>query len=699
MLNRAGRDAHLLASPPRCAALALVIVGLAAQAGAALAAPPPLARPPRQVAGTEGARPARLPRDGGPPRVKPPGAPATPTIDRGAYVESLVRRARARGLARAPIWLRLGHWRSSFWHSGHRSEVDGASLFLSPRGARDPAAELDATLRGFFAPAPADPDRHAVCRFPARLQWLHAQLGLDLARIQVRDCPGFRRYLDLLRPRAITLVFSSYYLARAASAFGHTFMRVQKQDQLATEERRQLLDMGIDYGATVNTDNAVVYALRGLIGSFRGHFKRLPYYYKVREYNDYESRDLWEYELDLRPDQVMMVTSHIWELGHTWFDYYYLSENCSYHILGALEVADPRIHLIDHISNPVIPSETVKALYRNPGLVRRVTYRPSLETQFKARVRGLSRVLLGAVERLAADPEARLDGLDDQKRIAALDAAANLVNMRFADEIVFQPGSDGSRRKQRLLERRAAIHLPSAELEVAPPWRKAPHLSHGSRRFGFGLGSSSDRDVYGRLSFRLALHDMADPPDGYPDLIAFEFLPLALRFPSSGDAPVTLEEFYLLRIRHLNEWTRFNRRPSWNIRAGVRRLTEDECSGCMMGEVAGGGGWGKTFFDGRISFLATVDTMAAWGPRVGGVGDSGFRLGVGPTASLRTVLARRMVLLLAGDWFWLPEQERDAIWSASATLRTGITASSAIDLEVMTRPGEPSAHLSWLLYF
>ena len=25
----------------------------------------------------------------------------------------------------------------------------------------------------------------------------------------------------------------------------------------------------------------------------------MPYYYKVREYNDYESRDLWEYELEL----------------------------------------------------------------------------------------------------------------------------------------------------------------------------------------------------------------------------------------------------------------------------------------------------------------------------------------------------------------------------------------------------------------
>jgi hypothetical protein len=695
MLTRAGRDARR-ASPPRRAVALVLLVGLGGAARAAAAAPPPLPRPRSQVAGTEGKQPAPPPRQDA-PRATPPASTQAPAD--AAYVEALVRRARARGLARAPMWLRLGHWRDSFWRSGYLSEVDGPELFLSPRGRRDPAAELDATLRGFFAPAPRDPDRHAVCRFPARLAWLNGQLGLDVARIQVRDCPGLRRFIDLMRPRAITLVFSSYYLGRAASAFGHTFLRVEKQDALATEERRELLDMGVDYGATVDTGNAVVYALRGLTGMFRGYFKRLPYYYKVREYNDYESRDLWEYELDLRPEQVMMVVAHIWELGHTWFDYYYLSENCSYHILGAIEVADPSIHLLEHISTPVIPSETVKALYRNPGLVRRVTYRPSLETQFRARVRGLSGAVLRAISRLAADPEASLDGLGEEQRIAALDAAADLVDMRFADDIVFDPRSEARRRKQRLLERRAEIHVPSAELEVAPPWHKAPHLSHGSRRLGLGVGGTTDGDVYGRLSFRMALHDMADPPDGYPDLVSFEFLPATMRFATGGDAPFLLDELYLLRIRHINEWTRFNRRPSWNLRGGVRRLTEDECDGCMMGEIAGGGGWGDAFFSGRLAFLATIDTLAGWGPRLGGVRDSGVRLGVGPSASLRAIVAPRTALLFTGEWIWLPEQERDAMWSASTTLRTGVGTGSAIDLQLVARPGESSANLSWLLYY
>ena len=717
MLTSAGRDARDRATSPRHRPrLAWLLPAL----GACLFAPGAGAAPPPGVVSRSSSvgavDPGRVPDDG-PPRATPPGAPRDPPGDPNgppagpsqrpapiapaepAAVEALIRRAHALGLARAPAWLRLGHWRASFWRGGHVSEVDGAELFLARNGRRDPSAELDATLRGFFAPPARDPDRHAICRFPARFQWLHGQLGFDLSRFRV-DCPGLRKFLDLMRPRAITLVFSSYYLGRAASAFGHTFLRVERHDPLASSERRQLLDMGIDYGATVDTSNALVYALRGLMGSFRGHFKRMPYYYKVREYNDYESRDLWEYELELSPEQVLLVVSHIWELGHSWFDYYYLTENCSYHILGAIEVADPSVELLEHISDPVIPSETVKALYRNRGLVRRVTYRPSLETQFKARVRGMSRAQLAAIQRLASDPRAPLPGISDQQRIAALDAAVDLVDMRFADEIVFDPDSEGRRRKQVLLERRSEIRVPSADLEIAPPWGKAPHRSHGSRRVGFGVGSSGDRDLYGRLSLRVALHDMADPPDGYPDLIAFEFLPLALRFPSSGDAPFTLEELYLLRIRHLNEWTRFNRRPSWNMRAGVRRLTEDECAGCMMGEVAGGGGWGTTFLDGRFAFVSSIDTMLGWGPRVAGLGgDSGVRFGLGPSAVLRARVARRLTLLLSGEWYWLPEQERESIWSASTTLRAGIGASSALDLELVARPGEPSAHLSWLLYY
>ena len=66
---------------------------------------------------------------------------------------------------------------------------------------------------------------------------------------------------------------------------------------------------------------------------------------KVREYNDTEARDLWEYELNLSPDQVDWMVRHAWETGATWFDYFFFRENCSYHLLSLLELAEPSLHL------------------------------------------------------------------------------------------------------------------------------------------------------------------------------------------------------------------------------------------------------------------------------------------------------------------------------------------------------------------
>src|SRR5262249_3614644 len=154
-------------------------------------------------------------------------------------VEELVQKAHRLGLAHKKQWLRLGHWRESAWWRGYRSEADGSGLFLSANGARDPEAELDATLRAFYAEASGD--QHAVCKFPARLVWLHQELALPLDRIAQRECPKQQRFFESLAARSATVVFSAYYLGAPASAFGHTFLRINKQDPWAAEERRQLL--------------------------------------------------------------------------------------------------------------------------------------------------------------------------------------------------------------------------------------------------------------------------------------------------------------------------------------------------------------------------------------------------------------------------------------------------------------------------
>ncbi|MCZ7583307.1 MAG: DUF4105 domain-containing protein [Deltaproteobacteria bacterium] len=412
------------------------------------------------------------------------------------YVASLVAKAHEQNLAEDEMWLRLGHYRKTLF-GNWKSEQDNRAFFLAEDGKADPQAELDATLRGIFAPEIPNEKgsvQHPLCRFPARAMFLARALDIDMGRVRQRDCPRVRAFAKALNPKGVSLVFSSYYLNNPASAFGHTFLRFHRGSTANGSERADLTDFGIDFAANVDTRNAFVYAFKGLSGLFPGTFHRIPYYYKVREYNDYESRDLWEYELDLTDQELLMLTAHIWELGSAHFDYFYLTENCSYHILGALEGAGPRFDLIDKTRFPVLPADTVKIVWDNPDLVRRIRFRPSIRTQFQSRAAMLSNEELDLVAALARDPDAPLpEGIEEDRVIAVFDAAADLIDLTYAKELILKTDGDAAELKRRLLARRAAIRRPSPSLDYAAPPSETPHNGHGAMRVGVGGGGGGWR--------------------------------------------------------------------------------------------------------------------------------------------------------------------------------------------------------------
>ena len=67
---------------------------------------------------------------------------------------------------------------------------------------------------------------------------------------------------------------------------------------------------------------------------------RRPFYLKTQGYSNLESRDLWDYDLDLTPAQIAFLLKHAWEMGSTYSDYYFFTKNCSYQLLTLLEAAD-----------------------------------------------------------------------------------------------------------------------------------------------------------------------------------------------------------------------------------------------------------------------------------------------------------------------------------------------------------------------
>lgn len=605
-----------------------------------------------------------------------------------AVADALVARAQAQKLSQSLGWLKLLHYRKDPLGGHVQSDADAPSFFLAPTGKRDPEAELSATIRAVLAKAPDSDDKsldaHPACRFPARTFFLIQRLGLDPSQLGVSHCPGFNGYLKETRPAGISLIFTSYYLNNPASAFGHTFLRIHKATD-AVGERRELLDYGIDFSADVTSNNPVMYALMGLTGMFDGTFKRLPYYYKVREYNDAESRDLWEYELALDDGELLLLIAHLWEVGQAHFDYYYLGENCSYAILSVVDVARPELDLMRDISSPVIPATTVQIVKSRPGLVRSVNYRPSLRTQFETKVSALTGREKDLVEVLVSAPETALE-LPPERALLVLDAAADLIDIRFARELLkARDEGPAAELKQRLLERRAALRIPSPDVKVPTDLSRAPENGHGARRVGLLGGRDAGNNAYLGFDFRLALHDLADASPGFPDGAQIEFVRVQLRMGEVKERfRVRLDRLDLVRVISLSSLTRFDRHISFQMAAGMLGVLESKTRTRTAGHFLLGGGLSKSLVRGALLVWAMADMQLLLGLPFshGNVGQQiPLRLGAGPSGGVRLRLHPKLILLGTGSYYFYPEQLPDVRYQVDGVLRWHLSKALALSAE------------------
>jgi hypothetical protein len=630
----------------------------------------------------------------------PPQPQPLPPLDLAA----LLARAAELKLAEAPGWLRLGHWRPR-WLPGVKGDPDGPAFYLAPKGKTDPAAELAATLAGLLAPPPGGEDEldDPGCRFPARLHYLADALGFDPAALPPRSCPRQQAFFEQVQARSVTVVFSSYYLNNPASSFGHTFLRLNKTEVPLPGKTFELLDYGINYAANADTGNPVLYAIKGLFGFFHGNFSHYPYYYKVREYADSELRDLWEYDLALTPREVAMLAAHLWELGGTWMDYWYLDENCSYHVLGALQAAAPRLRLIEPFAwrLAVVPADTVKVLFENPGLVRAVHFRPAMRTQFEARAHGLDEDQALAVETLAVDPAAPLPEGSPAATAQVLDAALDLMDVRHARALLFNTSPELARSRQALLTRRSAIRVQSPELQITPPAEGRPETGHGSTRFSLGGGVVEPRGggpgAFASLGARLSLHDLIDPPAGYPPTAQIEFFPTRLRYLAARQE-VELDEAVLVRIVSLAPWSRFDKRTSWHLKIGAEKVRDAGCSSCVAFAADGGAGMSLAGLGGALHAALFADGSVEAAPDLRGIGGSGWRVGLGPSALARLRAGERAALLVSGEWRWLPGTPTHETWTIAGAGRLHLGREVSLALEYRRRPSEQALGLTLYLF-
>jgi hypothetical protein len=466
-----------------------------------------------------------------------------------------------------------------------RSQVSDPSFFLSPDGYKNPETEMLLTLESYFWKENQLADlykvdkndknqilQHPLCKFPARLKYIKKEtsghpLWLKLPEV---NC----HYLDLftksLNAKSISFVFSSYYADSPGSAFGHTFFRVNKKEREGVK-KQELLDYGISFAANVTTENTLLYAIFGLTGGFTGTYTNVPYYYKVREYNDFESRDLWSYELALTDEELELLILHFWEVGSHYFTYYFFTQNCSYQMLTALEAAAPRLYLSESLPIFIIPADSVKVLFKEKDFVKNVEFRPSLKRQFDARYNKLNPIekdiFLSFVKTRKMD--SKYSELNEERKSILVDTALDYADLKDPHGIANRKGEWFEFKEQNLITR-SKIDFISEELNIVTPEKERPDSSHASSRLAFG-GGEEKQTHHKKLffEFRFALHDLMDSKIGLPKYSQLEFGNFKL---SNQVNSIYVDHFSFFRVRQMNPLTALEKKLSWSLDVGFKRF-------------------------------------------------------------------------------------------------------------------------------
>jgi hypothetical protein len=530
------------------------------------------------------------------------------------------------------------------------------------------------------------------CAFIARYHWLKKALAIDESRLPPQRCDRFDAWLAELNPAALTLIFPSAFINNPASMFGHLILRV---DQRGQTEQTRILAYTINYAADVTTDNGVLFAVLGVTGGFKGYFSTHPYYIKAREYGDFENRDIWEYRLNLTRDQIERLLMHAWEMGNASFDYFFFKENCAYQLLALLDVADPALRLTERFRFYTFPSDGVRAITDQPGLVGEIAFRPSRRTKIRRGYEALSdeeKFWLGAIiSESSSAQSAGFARLGPQRQALVLDVASDYFLYRLA---AGQKNTAGyEEHNKAVLIARSRLKVPPVPLAIAPV-SGPPEQGHEIMRAGAGLGWR-EGELFTELNFRLAYHDLFDPEYGYTPDAQIEALGLSLRhYGRSGHT--RLERFTLINILSLSPLNALFGSPSWKVDTGLRTIEHNGCRFCRIGDFNAGIGVAlEADWMMRTVYFGFADLAAEYGA----VFQGNHRLGGGATLGAFIDFTARWKAGVSAQYVNFPLGDQGQEWRFSAQQRYTLRKDIALRLDFNQRRHIQEFLLNLHVYF
>ncbi|MGN1078974.1 MAG: DUF4105 domain-containing protein [Alphaproteobacteria bacterium] len=566
--------------------------------------------------------------------------PFSLTENQEKHLLDLQNKAREKKLAGAPQWRRLMHYHDRL--GSKESTVDSGAFFLLPEGKTNPDKELQADLRAFFMPVDKadkiegkdDTYNHPQCLFPARYDWLNRQLGFDPRLMPPVKCKDYQDFKSAVEARRAALIFTSAYMGNPASFFGHTLLR------LDSREETPLLSHALNYGAITGSDGGLSFMFKGVFGGYNGIFSVYPYYDTVNLYNNMENRDIWEYRLNLTPEQIDRLVAHIWELGHNSANYYFFSENCSYMLLETLNAVFPEQDLTEPFyrplfSNYTIPVDTIRTVLKQKDILKEAVYRPSRQSKLKHAYSFLSDEEKEQLHKLLKSPR-QVDSvmnsaLTDEQKANVLVTAYEYVQYAFVAGDI--PLDEMRRDSIKILTPLSSIKEKSNITDVPVPAKRPDegHLSGAAAIYG---GRRNHKDFID-ITLRPAYHTLTDETAGFLPFGAITYMDATLRW-YENDNDLRLQKFSFVDIMSLAPRNKLFKPFSFKLNAGVESyFYPDKDKEGYVFYAGFGAGWSGQICDEVIAYLMTNiygkaggylphNTMAGAGVQAGFAADFDF---------------------------------------------------------------------------
>jgi hypothetical protein len=518
-------------------------------------------------------------------------------------------------LSQSKQWRDLLHFHQVGLIPRFESQVDDESFFIAPNGKYSPESELKASVKAFTGDTA---DNEIICQFPARFHWLRNQLPeLNFSETK---CSEYDDWYEQIDPASLTLSFPAAYLNSPSSMFGHTFIRIDR-----VSGSNALLDYSINFAANANpNDNELVFTYKGLSGGYPGVFTILPYYEKVKEYSHLESRDVWEYSLDLNQEELEQFVRHIWEVRNVHFDYYFADENCSYQLLTLLDAASERFNLVESFKISAIPSDTVREVVQ-AGAVKNTRFRPSTLSIMGQMISNLEDEEIKLAKELVEHstfPKDKLSPFSDKKQAKILELAyqySRYLAVRKKSELPHL-----GKRTIALLSLRSKIENKKVFPDFPTPQYRDDQ-GHNSRRVMLSIGYDG-ANHFQQFDLRNAYHDQLDALPGYIKGAKLEMINAKVRRTEFyNDHAVRLHELKLIDIASYTPRNTLITPISWHVATGLYRpkSAPDELTSFLN---AGGGltyeSFGQRFYflgDGELNLDNDIH-KGYWlsaGPRIG----------------------------------------------------------------------------------